>query len=357
MMTSATALATANAAVSPRPGRRMGLVVHSYWMRWRGKYSSVKFPAFKTVLDLLDHARDIGAAGVQAGVDGWDAETPAQVRASCESYGMYFEGSISLPKNEGDVTRFDRAIRQGREAGAQVFRSAVGGRRYEVFSSLEEFRQFKTASFRSMQLAEPVARRHGVRIGIENHKDFHAPELVEMLRKISSEHIGATIDTGNSLALLEDAMEVVEALAPHVVSTHIKDMAVRESEDGFLLSEVPVGEGMLNLDRMLQIIEKANPRATLNLEMITRDPLKIPCLTESYYATFPDKPATMLGRAMLHVKKNQAASLPSMSERSTDAALAFEEEGVVGSLRAGVTVLGLDYRVNGKQIEERHEKE
>jgi hypothetical protein len=208
-----------------------------------------------------------------------------------------------------------------------------------------------------MQLAEPVARRHGVSIGIENHKDFHAPELVEMLRKLSSQHIGATIDTGNSLALLEDAMEVVEALAPYAVSTHVKDMAVREHEDGFLLSEVPVGEGMLDLNRLLQVIEKANPRATLNLEMITRDPLHIPCFRESYYATFPDKPASVLGRAMLQVRKHQATSLPSMAGKETDAALAYEEDNILKSFRGGVAKLGLDYRVNGRQIEEGHEKD
>ena len=38
-------------------------------------------------------------------------------------------------------------------------------------------------------------------------------------------------------------MEVVEALAPRAFTTHFKDMALEEYEQGFLLSEVPLGTG------------------------------------------------------------------------------------------------------------------
>jgi sugar phosphate isomerase/epimerase len=176
-----------------------------------------------------------------------------------------------------------------RRPGATIFRSATGGRRYELFSSLEEFKHFKDSAFKSMQLAEPVARRQRVRIGIENHKDFHAAELAEMLGRLSSPHIGACVDTGNSIALLEDPMQVVETLAPFAVTTHIKDMAVQETPTGFLLSEVPLGEGMLDLPRMIALFEKHNPQINYHLEMITRDPLDIPCLKPGYWATFPEQ--------------------------------------------------------------------
>ena len=344
------ALAPLGAEAASRPGRRMGLVVHSYSARWKGRHSSVNFPPFRSVLDLLDHAREIGAAGVQAPVADWDAALPRRVRETCESYGMYFEGSISMPKSEGDVARFEREIHQADGAGARVLRAAMGGRRYEIFSSVQAFRQFKDGAWRAMQLAEPVLRRHGMRVGVENHKDFHAAELVEMIQKLGSEHVGVTIDTGNSIALLEDPMAVVETLAPFAVTTHIKDMAVQECEDGFLLSEVPVGEGMLDLDRMLGVIEARHPNITFNLEMITRDPLRIPCLTEKYFASFPEKPATALARTLALVKKHRAASLPSTSGKTSEAILAMEEENILKSLRAGVPKLGLEYRVNGKEI-------
>lgn len=344
-------IASVSAAVSmrgalalPTAPKRMGIVIHSYGRRWQGKYSSVKYPPFVTALDVLDHCREIGAAGLQIGVDGWTGEFARKVRETLESYGLYLEGSIALPKYEGDVTRFDKAIRAGKEAGATVYRSATGGRRYELFSRLEDFKTFKDQTWRSMQLAAPIAHRHGVKIGIENHKDFQSAELADMLRKLSNPHIGACLDTGNSLALLEDPMATVETLAPFAVTTHLKDMAVQLCEDGFLLSEVPLGEGILDLPRMLRAIEKIAPAVTINLEMITRDPLHIPCLAEKYWATFPDKPGAQLAAMLATVKQRGSAKLPSLSDKNTEAALAFEEENILKSLRYGGEKLGLPFR-------------
>lgn len=336
--------------------KRMGLVIHSWGRRWQGKHSSIKYPPFVTALDVLDHCMEIGAGGLQIGVDGWTSEFAGKVRDTRESYDLYLEGSISLPKGEEDVARFDKAIRSGKEAGATVFRSAAGGRRYELFSRLEDFKAFKQQTWRSMQLAAAVAHRHGVKIGIENHKDFQAAELADMLSKLSSGHVGACIDTGNSIALLEDPAMTVETLAPFVVTTHIKDMAVKETDDGFLLSEVPLGEGMLDLPRLLGTIEKVQPSVTFNLEMITRDPLHIPCLAEKYWATFPDKPGSQLAAMLATVRQRAAARLPSVSDKSTEAALAYEEENILKSLRYGGEKLGLPYLQIHKPIDDKDEK-
>ena len=320
----------------------MGIVIHSYWKRWQGKHSSLHWPPFINALDVFDHVRSLGAGSLQIGMEGWSSDMAGQVRATTESYGMKFEASIDLPRSEGDAPRFEKEIRLGKEAGAVVFRSWMGGRRYEQFSTLQEFKDYKDSVWRSMQLAEPVARRHRVRIGVENHKDFHAPELVEMLTRLSSEHMGCCIDLGNSIALLEDPLAVVEALAPFVVTTHVKDMAVQEYAEGFLLSEVPLGEGILDLARMFEIIEKANPEVEHHLEMITRDPLEVPCLSAGYWATFPEKPGTELARTLSMVRANKAEKLPKVTGRSTEDALAFEEDNIVKCLAYAGENLGFD---------------
>lgn len=320
----------------------MGIVIHSYGKRWQGKYSSLKSPPFRHALDVLDHVRSFGVGALQIMVNGWTAEFAGKVRDTRESYGMKLEGSIALPKHASDVGRFEQELRLGKEAGATIFRSATGGRRYELFSSLADFQHFKANAFKSMQLAEPIARRQRVRIGIENHKDFQAEELAELLGRLSSSHIGSCVDTGNSMALLEDPMHVVETLAPFVVTTHIKDMAVQETPTGFLLSEVPLGEGILDLPRMFALFEKANPQIDYHLEMITRDPLDIPCLKPGYWATFPNKPGTDLARMLTLVRERQAAKLPKTSGLSTEAALDFEEANIVKSLRHAGDKLGLD---------------
>jgi len=135
---------------------------------------------------------------------------------------------------------------------------------------------------------------------------------------------------------------VVEALAPFAFSTHLKDMAVQEYEEGFLLAEVPLGEGFLDLKEMVAILQKANPTIQFNLEMITRDPLKIPCLTPKYWATMENVPAAQLAAALAMVRRNAAKQpLPHTSGLDLDRQLALEDENVNVSFAYARERLGL----------------
>jgi L-ribulose-5-phosphate 3-epimerase UlaE len=117
-------------------------------------------------------------------------------------------------------------------------------------------------------------------------------------------------------------------------------MAVNEYADGFLLSEVPLGDGIVDLASIVALCQKQNPEVTFSLEMITRDPLKIPCLTENYWSTFNAIPATELARTMRMVKKN-SKSLPHVSQLSSEERLEREEKNVLACLRYSSEKLNL----------------
>ena len=142
------------------------------------------------------------------------------------------------------------------------------------------------------------ARRTKSRFALENHKDWTLEQIVEILKGYSSENVGACLDFGNNISLLDDPMDVVEQLAPYALTTHVKDMGLEPYPDGFLLSEVRLGEGVLDLPRMFTMVRQARPKTNFVLEMITRDPLKIPCLTDGYWATFPDRSGRNLARTL-----------------------------------------------------------
>jgi len=164
-----------------------------------------------------------------------------------------------------------------------------------------------------LALAEPVAARHRVRLAVENHKDQRVPERIELLRRLGSPWIRACVDVGNSFALLEDPLAVVEAYAPWAVSVHLKDQAVQECQDGFLFGDAPLGKGFLDLKRMVQILRQAKPDVRFSLEVITRDPLPVPCLTEKYWTTLPDVPGSDLARTLRVVRVHAQARLPAVS--------------------------------------------
>jgi sugar phosphate isomerase/epimerase len=256
---------------------------------------------------------------------------------------MFVEGIARLPQNRADVQRFDAEVRTAKQAGAKVIRVVIiPGRRYERFDSDKEFREFAARGEKSLELAEPVATRHRVRLAIENHKGQRVPERLALLKRISSEYVGMCVDTGNSFALLDDPTEAVEAFAPWAYSVHLKDTAVRECEEGFLLADVTLGEGFLDLPKMVQILRASQPALEFSLEAHTRDPLLIPCLTEKYWATFADVPARDLARALKTVRTHASAKpLFRVSELPIDEQIRREEENVQQCLAYAREHLGL----------------
>jgi sugar phosphate isomerase/epimerase len=297
---------------------------HQHWKAVGAKHAGVKFT---DALSFARYARELGAEGVQTPLRGGDPSIARQMRAFTEETGSYYEGELRMPKTEADLASFEAGVRLAREAGAKVARAVfTSGRRYETFRTLEEFRHFHALAEKSLALIEPVLRRHQLKVAIENHKDLTSDELAALIRKISSPWIGVLVDTGNNIALLEEPHATVEALAPFALSVHLKDMAVQPNDDGFLLSEVPLGTGMLDLPRMIATLRRANPAIVFNLEMATRDPLRVPCLTDGYWATFPERKATHLKGAMARVKANPPKQpVPQTTGKPTTQVLAEEE--------------------------------
>ncbi len=312
----------------------MGIVVHSYGSRWHSKVQSQKYPGFVNAVDLIEHCSKIGAGGVQVVVKEWTLDFAKKVRDKREKLGLYLEGSIGVPRKAEDVPIFEKEVKNAKEAGAVILRTVTsGGRRYEVFHSPQEVEEFKKKAMNSLQLAEPVLRKHKVKLAVENHKDWRADELASAIKQLNSEWIGVTLDFGNSISLVEDPMEVIETLVPFTFSTHVKDMGVEEYADGFLLSEVPLGKGFLDLPKIVALCKQHNPVVKFNLEMITRDPLQIPCLKKDYWAVFDGVSGRELARTLRMVKQNKYKShLPEVSQLSAEERLAKEEENILECL-------------------------
>ncbi len=321
----------------------MGISVASYAIRWRSKTPSTQYPAFTDALQVLAHSHNLGAGGIQIGVRGWATAFAGKVRDLREKHNMYLEGQISLPKDDdADLARFEREVINAREAGATILRTVcLGGRRYETFTSLAAFQAFKADSVAALERAAPVMQKNRVQLAIENHKDWRIQEIIDIIEHLGSPWMGITLDTGNNISLLEDPMEVVEALAPYTFTTHFKDMGVAPYKDGFLLAEVPLGAGMLDLARVVSLCRTHNPDVTFNLEMITRDPLKIPCMTDAYWETFDTVNGRELARALRMVEKAADKALPGVADKNPEEQLAFEEQNVRSSFAYASTQLGL----------------
>ncbi|MBN1507230.1 MAG: sugar phosphate isomerase/epimerase [Sedimentisphaerales bacterium] len=324
---------------------RLGVCTDSYWLRNRASRNSDE-GSFAEPLKFLAYCHDLGAGGVQMPVGKRDDAYTAKLARQAKEWGMFVEATGRLPKDQADVERFEADVTAAVNAGVRVIRvvlpSKGSGRRYEAYKSSEEFLQTRDRGRGMLEIAEPVVARHRVRLAVENHKDERIPEKLETIKALSSEYVGVCVDTGNDIAFLEDPMAVVEAYAPYAFSVHLKDMDVREYEDGFLLAEVPLGEGILDLPKVVQTLRRRHPEVNFSLEMMTRDPLKVPCLTEAYWAAMGDIPGSSLARTLkLARTRGGKPPLPQVSQLPASEQLALEDANVKKCLAYAKEHLGL----------------
>src|ERR1700691_605006 len=323
-----TAAAAGAGALAAEPRSKMGIAVTSY----------MSFGRPKDTLEFLEHANALGAGGIQMPLSSREPGYIRKLRARAEELGMYYEAITALPK-AGDTAAFDSTVAAARQAGALAIRvNCLPGRRYENFTNLADWDRAVARSHENIDAALRIVEKHQVPLAIENHKDWTAAEMAALMKAKSNRWLGVCLDTGNNIALLDDPMDTVETLAPYTNCSHVKDMGVAPYADGFLLSEMPLGEGMLDMRRIVDAIRRARPETRLTLEMITRDPLKVPCLMDAYWATFPERNGLYLARTLRMVREGP---LPVVSGLTRDAQLKLEEDNVKKSLTYARERLGL----------------
>lgn len=287
--------------------------------------------------DIVEYTHGLGLGAVQTSLPKPTPEAIAALRKKLESYEMRPIMGVRLPRDTPDVDAFDAAVRAAKEVNAICVHAAMTGRRYEDFDTLAAFQASFAQNKKSVTLAEPILRKHKVKLAIENHKGWRSAEQAAWLKGVGSEFIGVTFDFGNNLSLCEDPAETLKNLLPYVLYCHIKDMAVAPYEDGFLLSEVALGEGLLDIPGMVGTLQAKDPNIVMGLEFIARDPLKIPVFTDKYWVSFSDPssplPGSDLARTLVTVKKHPPkAPLPHLTGLTPEAQLQLEDGHIARSI-------------------------
>jgi sugar phosphate isomerase/epimerase len=147
---------------------------------------------------------------------------------------------------------------------------------------LEERKRRASASL--AQLGDAVAP-NGVTLGLENHCDWRGHECVEMIEGANRPNVRAQIDTGNAFTVFEEPVDCAKAMAPYVMSFHLKDVAVtpfvfaQPGEEnvarGIRGVGVPLGDGHVDNVEICRIVQKTAPNPesiTLIVEPLYLDP-------------------------------------------------------------------------------------
>ncbi len=285
--------------------------------------------------DILEHCHRLGLGAVRLTVPEGGPDAVRAVRKKLDAYGMRCIVSVAPPRTEAAVAAYEASIAAAREMGAETTQSSFTQRRYEEFDTFEAFKASFEAHKKSVERAEPILRKHKMKLAIENHKGWRAAEHAAWIKQVGSEYVGVCYDFGNNISLCEDPAETYRLLAPLTIYVSFKDMSVAPYEEGFLLSETALGEGILDIPGMVKGLQQRDPNMIFALEMITREPLKIPVFTKKYWTTFDDSYSPLPGRDLariLEIVRTSKKPLTTTAGLTPERALALEDELIERSI-------------------------
>lgn len=107
-----------------------------------------------------------------------------------------------------------------------------------------------------LRAVSPALSAAGVTLALETYEQVSSRDLVSLIEAVADEHIGICLDPANTVAGLEHPLHVIERTAPYVKNIHVKDFAFtrRDGWVGFTLEGAPLGTGLLDYDRMRDIV-------------------------------------------------------------------------------------------------------
>jgi sugar phosphate isomerase/epimerase len=255
---------------------KVGIDSYCYHRFFGEVYPQQRKPSKEMTLEgFLKRAKELGVDGVSL--------------ESC--FFPRFDGSyLSTVKGLLDEYKLDRVFAWGHPDGLEGgknqkayddmvrsidYAAAIGAKVMRVVGSSLMFRfephgpQIERLS-RMFSDAVKIAAKHGIKLADENHIDFNPEEMLEIVRNVNSPHFGVNFDTGNFMRVLSDPVKGMEKLAKHVFATHIKDLKPRKGasvDDWFFFSCTPVGDGLVDNQKLAQLLKNAGYEGFLAVEI------------------------------------------------------------------------------------------
>ena len=101
-----------------------------------------------------------------------------------------------------------------------------------------------------------AARDHGLRLALENHADLTAAELERLLEDVGPD-LRVCFDTANALRVGDDVAAAARRLAPAIEILHLKDCAGCWDDPVAGPVSVPLGDGVIPVDEVLDACPEA----------------------------------------------------------------------------------------------------
>jgi 3-oxoisoapionate decarboxylase len=163
----------------------------------------------------------------------------------------------------------------------------------------------------------------GIKIAIENHAgDMQARELKTLVDEAGKDFVGVCLDSGNPLWTIEDPHITLETLHPYVLTSHVRDTALWEVDEGAAVQWVRMGEGNVDINDYIDRYVALCPGHALSLEIIVTQPRIFAYKRENFWDNYRQTRAWEFQRFLAFVE----AGKPRPAEPAVPKAQAAERE-------------------------------
>ena len=274
---------------SASPGPRLGLDVYSIRSTNWGPTAMLEFGAgLGAEVVQFSEPRFLGAP---------DDSNLQAIRLRADELGVDLEvgmGSICpssslFNQNEGPAAdQLTRMLQVARVLRSPIVRCFLG-------SSADRGPDLATHvanTIATLRAVERTAVSLGVKVAIENHSgDLQTGQLRELIEEAGSHFVGALFDAGNAAWTLEEPMAALETIAPHVLSSGIRDSRVWEIPDGAAVEWVGLGEGDARIGELAARYAELCPGMAFSLEVIHYPPRTFAYGRPRFWDAYRDVPA------------------------------------------------------------------
>ncbi len=231
-------------------------------------------PFTMTVFDFLDFAKELDVDGVSLEscfFPSYDMAFFADLKARLDEYGfdrVYAWGhpdGLEAGRNEDAFHDMIKHIEYAAAIGAPVMRICASSFSFRLEPHAPQMEKLVPW----LKEGARVAESYGVKLAAENHIDYTSSEWLELLERVDSPWMGLNLDTGNFLRLLDDPVDGARKLADRVLATHFKDLKPARGVNAgewYFFSSTPVGEGLVDNQKLAQILHDADYQGFLAVE-------------------------------------------------------------------------------------------
>jgi len=159
---------------------------------------------------------------------------------------------------ERDYAAYMDALRLSAAAGARVVCTThLGAAIHNHFSKHPPVATQITIMTENLARAARVAASEGLVLAFENHLDYRASEIAQVVEGVGSPALRVNFDTANPIAVIEDPVDAARRVARYAVMSHVKDFLVQPSTVTGVprIHWAPIGRGSVDFDAIFAILQ------------------------------------------------------------------------------------------------------